>query len=372
MSGGGFRETDAVLERWRAADAADPSPSATASWAWNRAWVDHYGKTVEVRIAEEITTRAESVSFLLTPLSGNRPLGPIPLRTLHLGTAGEPHGDGVFAEYVRPWVAASRDEAACFSDAVTSAVAFSGADRIDLDGVSDGLLSAVTFDEAVLPGPATIPRADIERRPSPWHDTSHGDPDRVLSALGSSTRRNLKRRLKSYPGLRAEWAADAETGLRFLDELIPMHQARWTAAGKPGAFASPRFEGFCRDLIRLSDGDERVIVSRICDDAGTVGCVLLLAQDGRVCDFTAGFASPEERPSPGLVAHYANICEAARRGRAGYEFLVGDARVKRDLATGERTLCWAKVPLPTARMRLATAAKRVVRAVRPLKTRGAA
>ena len=345
------RDLDAAFEQWRPADAACPSPSTTASYAWNRAWATHYGPTVDLRMAVR-RDGDRPTGFLLMPRSRNRSAGPIPLRTQHVGTAGEPHDDGVFVEYARPWTAEGVCEAAFTSDAIAAATADTP-DRLDLDGVTPQLLDGLSIEPT-----------DMEIRRSPWHDTSHGDPDAVLSALGKSSRKNLKRRLKSYPGLRAEWAADVETGLAFLAELMPMHQARWQASGEAGAFASPRFAGFARDLVRLSDGDDRVTVSRVSDDEGTVGCVLLLRQDGRVCDFTAGFASPDDRPSPGLVAHFANIQEAARRGLAGYEFLVGDARVKQDLSTGSFDLVWARRPLGTARMTAATAARAIVRVVR--------
>ena len=356
FSAGQLTPWAAFLNAWFRADERSPSPHATAAWAWNTAWIRHYGDTVSL-FGASAEVDGQPQAFVLLPRSRNRSVGPIPIQTQHLGTAGDPHEDGVFVEYATPWSGAGIDAAAFAAAAADEAcrrrVEGTLPDRLDLDGVSGELRAALRQ-----------PPAGIEVRPSPFHDTSHGDPDRVLAALGRSTRRNLKRRLNAYPGLRVEWSSDAPTSLQMLDELIPLHQARWTARGERGAFASRRFEGFVRELIRLSDGDDRVILSRVSDDAGTVGCILLLRHGNHVCDYTAGFASPQSRPSPGLVAHFANIREAARRGVGGYEFLVGDARVKTDLATGHRDLHWVQLPQATARIRMAAAARMIARALK--------
>ena len=337
---------------WRSADAAEPTPHFAASPVWNAAWLEAYGETVDASVAVGRDESGRAAAFLLVVQSRNRSAGPVPLRTLHFGTTGDPHADGVFAEYVTPFVSAGVDPAA-FWRAVVEETASLPADRTDFDGVAASLLASVA-DVADV--------ADAERRRSPFHETTHADPDAVLPAVKPSVRKNLKRRLKQYEGLRVEWTSEPAAAARVLDDLIPLHQARWQAAGKPGAFASARFETFVRTL--LASGDGRFVAARTSDAAGPVGCHVLLANAGRVCDFTAGFAPPSERPSPGLVSHYLNITEAARRGLAGYEFLVGESRVKTDLATGEETLCWGRLHRPTARTRLTRAARSLVRSVR--------
>ena len=67
----------------------------------------------------------------------------------------------------------------------------------------------------------------------------------VAKKIGRS-RRKLER---DFGPLAIAWADDAVTACLWLDEMIPLHAARWERAGQAGAFASPRFSLFHRALI---------------------------------------------------------------------------------------------------------------------------
>lgn len=345
------------LATWKQVDSENPTPHCSASWPWVRAWIDAFGDTVDARIA--LWRDGETVIGCgLVVVSTNRSVGRIPLKTIHLGTTGEIEPGGAWAEYVTPWLRREHETAA-FIDLLLDAADQEDWHRLDLDGIAGPLFDSIGcyFHE-------------VERRESPWFDlqqiTKRNDPQPlVLDQLGKSTKKNIKRRLNKYTDLTTTWVDYADESV--LDELIRLHQARWNAIGLPGAFAGHRYASFVRSFVRLASNQDRFALTRVADAEGTVGCQLLIREEGRVLDLLSGFVDGEARPSPGLVCHFTNIVEAAKRGLDGYEFLVGDARVKRDLSNATRSICWAKQMRPTRRMKAVQAARQAVRFVKRLR-----
>lgn len=344
-------QTGDALATWKQLDTEHPTPHITASWPWVRAWIDAYGDVVTPRVV--LWREGEAiVGCGLVVESTNRLMGRVPIRTVHLGTSGEIEPGGAWAEYVRPWV--YRDhESAAFEEQLIAAASNVPSHRFDIDGIDRRLFEAVGF------------RADeLESHTSfayEFSKISRGSDirEQILAGLGKSTRKNVKRRLNKYPSLQVQWTDSAND--QILDELIELHQARWTETNEAGSFAEHRFETFIRTFVRLAAGQDRYALSRVFDDEGTVGCQLLLREENRVQDYVAGFASTETRQSPGLICHFANIVEAARRNLHEYEFLIGDARVKRDLSNSSRDVIWAKQVRPTRRTRVLSAARRAYR-----------
>ena len=97
-----------------------------------------------------------------------------------------------------------------------------------------------------------------------------------------------------------------------------------------------------------------------------MGCLFLLVDRGRMLDYLSGLASFDQKPSPGLVAHYLCQCEALRRGFTAYDFLVGDKRHKDNLSTHTQILAWTRLVRPTVKNRLVSVLTQLKRLVRPL------
>lgn len=345
------------LAIWQEVDKANPTTHVTASWPWVSAWLDAFGDGVMPTVALWRENDAVVGCGLIVE-SDQRRMGRIPLRTVHLGTTGELEPGGAWAEYVRPWVLRNYETAA-FEEQLFAAACMLQADRIDLDGIDANLFDSLG-----------VPIDELDRRQSFVFDFSKISRSAdlqsdVLAGLGKSTRKNVKRRVKQYEGLQVEWTSLADIDI--LDELIGLHQRRWQDQGKPGSFAEPRFENFVRSFVERAAGLDRYILARVSDARGTVGCQLFLREEDRVQDYVSGFASTDERNSPGLICHFANIVEARRRGLAAYEFLVGDARLKRDLSNSSRDVCWAKCHRPTRRTQMLNAARRAFRVVKKLR-----
>jgi hypothetical protein len=89
----------AVAQRtWTALEARLGSERLACSWLWTGTWLEYYGDVVPHRFAVGEADGAPCGIALVTRGVGRR-RGPFPLRTVHLGTAGEPPDESVYVEY---------------------------------------------------------------------------------------------------------------------------------------------------------------------------------------------------------------------------------------------------------------------------------
>jgi CelD/BcsL family acetyltransferase involved in cellulose biosynthesis len=339
-----------------------PSAGLACGWRWTSTWLDHFGDVVPHRflVAERQGTPVGAV--LLTEGVGRR-RGPFPVRTLHLGTAGEPHGEGVYVEYNRLLVDA-RDRAP-FARAVIAAVHRQPRwDELRLDGFAPEDAEALRVAE---------PRLRPTRLPCPVMDLDavRADGGTVLDHLRGSVRWRIRRSMRALGPVDVEWASDPGTALEIFAELVALHQARWAAAGSPGAFASARVVAFHRDLIPAMLERDEVVLFRARAAGRTIGCLYGHVEDGRLLSYQSGFARFEDnRIKPGLAVHALCMEACLERGLSEYDLLAEADRYKQELASAERELVWAYAPRLRPRP-LAIHALRVVRD-RTQKARGAA
>ena len=207
---------------------------------------------------------------------------------------------------------------------------------------------------------ADLPIAVRQESPAPFVDLQAlggGDP---LEALSANTRQQVRRSRRLYGDLRLECAGDLASAWPVWEELTALHQASWQARGRPGAFANPVFTAFHKRLIaqRLPHGEIQLL--RLVGARGTVGCLYNFVYRGRVYAYQSGFAAaPDNRFKPGLVTHAAAIAWNRAQGLQVYDFLAGDARYKRSLATGATELYWLALQRPTPTLRLERALSRL-------------
>ncbi len=327
-------ERSLAAELWRGLEDALDSKTIACGWDWTETWLRHYGDLVPHRFAvAEGDGEAHGIALVTEGVQRRR--GPFKVRTLHLGTAGEPVGDSVYVEYNRMLVHEAHRDA--FAIALLAAIRRTeGWDELTLDGFVPGEAAAFMTAE---------PRLTARIDPCPVMDLrparSHGD---AMADLRSSVRSRIRRSLRLLGPLQTEWATTNDHALDVLDELIALHQARWTAEGLPGLFSSARLTAFHRELVPRLLADERAVLYRVRNNAGTVGCLYGYVEDNRVLCYQSGFAgfTEDNRIKPGLVTHALCMQEALERGIDEYDFLAGDQRYKRELANMERQLVWAR------------------------------
>jgi CelD/BcsL family acetyltransferase involved in cellulose biosynthesis len=302
------------------------------SWSWTETWLRHYGDRVNHCFAlGEVDGEQAGLALITCSL----PISLPPLRfrgIVHIGTAGEPRGHSIDVEYNRLLAApASRDAFATRLIETVSRELRPFAIRLD------GFVS-----EDVAAMRAAGLAFEITDRPCPAFDlqAARRDGKDVLASLGSGVRSRVRRSNRGFDPLTSEWATSASQALDIYDDLISLHQARWQAEGRRGAFASERFAGFHREFIRQAiEGEPRVLLFRLRQGDSTIGCLYGFIENGVILFYQSGFAEvADNRLKPGLSTHVACMQECLERGLTMYDFLAGEARYKRELATTELML----------------------------------
>jgi CelD/BcsL family acetyltransferase involved in cellulose biosynthesis len=340
---------------WTAVEASAGAGGLTCSWDWTETWLRHYGDLVPHRFAVGEAGGSDIGIVLVTAGVGRR-RGPFEIRSVHLGTAGEPRDETVFVEYNRVLVEESHRSA--FAAAL---VAELRREREWHELVLDGFAP-----EDIAPLLAAEPRFEARPEPSPVMDlrTAGAADGDVMAGFRSKTRTKIRRSLKVLGEVETEWAETPEHGLDILDELIELHQRRWNRLGRPGAFASERFAGFHRELVSRLLPKGAALLFRVRAAGGTVGCLYGFVERSRVLYYQSGLESyPDRQVRPVFVACALCMQESFDRGMTEFDFLPGEGPHKRELSTGARELVWASARRPGARWRiidaLAAARRRV-------------
>lgn len=321
-----------VLARWRELQQRFPDRGLMCSADWTEIWLETFGDSVPHRFVLAWNCDANELCGVCLVTEGVQQTdGPVSLRTLHVGTAGEPEDDSVCIEYNRLLVDPDCEHA--FKQRL--AEYFSRQPNVDqwnLDGFEEDDTSEFQSDAL-----------EVRHEATHWFDlaATRDDGKDVLSGLRSETRRRVRRSLECYEGLSVDWADTQEHARDVFDELIRLHQSRWRALGKPGSYASPRFRKFHSDLLDRLTPNGQMVLFRVTSNAGTVGCVQLLIDRGRALLYQCGWAHAYGKHSPGIVVDYLAMCECLERGYDAYDFLAYETQHKRHLSNRKHNLVWA-------------------------------
>lgn len=314
------------------------------SWDWTRTWLEQFGDVVPHRFAVGVVDGDPRGIVLITEGVG-RKRGPLTVRSIHFGTAGEPPGEGVFVEYNS--ILVDRDHRRDFAAALVRELRSDHSwhevvlDGFEPDAAEPFLLAESEFGVERLPCPVM----DLEEVRSSQRD--------VLAVLKRSDRWKVRRSLRGLGEVEGEWAQTRDHALDILDELIDLHQARWTALGEPGAFANQRFIDFHRTLISRLLPQNRVVLFRVRAASGTVGCLYGFVDRSRLLHYQSGLASYADRQiRPIFIVCTLCMQECLERGLSEFDFMVGDSPYKHQLSTTTRELVWATHRRPALRWRV--------------------
>jgi hypothetical protein len=196
-----------------------------------------------------------------------------------------------------------------------------------------------------------------------------------LGRLSRNSRYQIRRALRLYEArgpVTAVAARDAAEAQRFLIELKALHQAYWTARGRPGAFANGYFETFHLALIHARFAHGEIELLRI-DVAGQpIGYLYNFVHDGHVYSYQSGFRyEADPALKPGLVSHYLAIEGHLAAGAAVYDFMAGANQYKRSLGTDRTTMLWASARRDRMRFRIEDRLRAAKHFVEMLAARGA-
>ena len=342
------------------------SEELTTSWTWVATWLDAYGDAVDHRflVATDPATGAPVAITLATTGQGQR-RGPLPVRTAHLGTAGE--RGGVYVEYNRILALPGHRAAAlqAFTDRLARRrwLVWPGVDYVELNGFAPEELDrwdapGFAFDTHVC----RVVDLDALRASGTPLDRAFG------GQIGRKLRKNARWFTERYGPIATEWVTDPVRAQVIFGELVELHQARWVAAGEPGSFASERLVRFHRAMIDRLLPSGRVVLVRVTAGERLVGVSYSFNEHGALNHYQWGLmdVGPAENSlSPGFVTGHALLEQALDRGFREVNWLGGDARWKRELSTTTRGLVWAERPAsPWAHaIRTAIGAKRRLRPI---------
>jgi Acetyltransferase (GNAT) domain len=348
-------ELSAAAAAWAELERASGAPAIACSWAWTETWLEHYGDLVPHRFAVA-SDGGTPIGAALVTRGVRQRRARVPVRTLHLGTAGEPPGEGVFVQHNRLLTAPGARRG--FAQELIPALAQEpGWDELMLDGFppedAADLLRAGPF----------LARAEACRTLDLRAAARAGGE--VVAVLGPKTRKAFRRTLRGLAAPSGEWADGRAAARETLEDLIELHQARWQSRGRPGAFASARFSGFHRELVERLAGSGRISLFRVRDNEATVGCVYGFIDGNRLLSYQSGFAAlADDRLSPGLVTDVLCMQACLERGVEVYDHLSGDSVYKQRLSTGCEALVWAALQRASARRAAAGVMGGVTRGVR--------
>ncbi len=322
---------------WQEVEQRVGTGSLANSWAWTETWLRHYGDLVPHRFV--VGDRGNPCAIALVTEGVGQYRGPFPIRTVHLGTSGEPDGETVRVEYNRLLVA-PRDRGA-FSQGILHAIGDSDLhwDELRLDGFpAEEVDPLIALDLNFVPDERVCHVADLR--------AIRQSGGTVLGALSSNTaskiRRSIRRLEEEHGPIRVEWAETREQAESIFEKMMALHAARWEAAGQTGTFASPRFAGFHRDVVARLFAGGGILLARVIAGDCTIGCDYSFVEHNRVLGYQWGLKQFEDRRlSPGIVTGAVVMQAALERGLDEYDWLAGDVLYKRQLATTTRQLVWA-------------------------------
>jgi len=334
------RDVAALAALWRALEAeAGPIPPFRA-WTW-------VGCLAEERFTDPWLVRAEAGGRVVGLALFNRRAG-----RFALAESGERRLDAPFVEHNGPLLAA--DAGPEVAAALMRAAWGAGARRLVLSGVEE-TLAAAAGGVALRRQTRTAPFVDLARV------RQAGDPLAHLSANArGQIRRSLRRFAEAGEVVLTRAGTEAEA-LAWLDALIVLHQRSWQARGQPGAFADPFMRRFHRALVARALPRGEADLLRLAAGETVLGYLYNLRRDGHVCAYQSGFdpTAADSHRKPGLVAHVLAIGRAAGEGARLYDFLAGEDRYKRSLATGSRDLVWTELVRPVSLLGVAARLRRL-------------
>lgn len=270
--------------------------------------------------------------------------------TLHLGESGVASIDNLAIEYNGVLLEAGRDPAiasACLAAVVKGQLGWGGSvvlSAIDTQGLG-GLRAILPRVHVSMSRQA--PFLDLRPLWLPESSPEGQAQDAFLAGRSANTRQQIRRSDRAYAvqgpiGLRRAESVLEAIGL--LDEMEALHQASWTARGRPGSFADPFFGRFHRALIERAMPREEVDLLRITAGDAPVGVLYNFRYRGRSLAYQSGFdyRAAGKHQKPGMTCHHRAIRFTAACGLDCYDFLAGADRYKRSLADREAPMFWVE------------------------------
>jgi CelD/BcsL family acetyltransferase involved in cellulose biosynthesis len=333
---------DAIRPDWDDLHRSIPDASVFLDFVWLRAWWRDYGAEYGSGGLRILTMWRDGILAGALPLYVNGRSSRLHARWLRFISTGEAEIEETCPDYLdllcRPGAEA---ECAALAWRDIARLEWDRLDLLDVPATSALLRSASAPRRARRVARGACPIADLT-----------GGFDAYLGRLSSNSRQQARRLLREadQAGARFELATEDDGSAAF-DDLVRLHQDRWTAEQKPGAFASRRFTDFHRGLVREWMPGGHVVLARLFLQDAPVAVLYGFITGSSFAFYQSGVKLGADGPlrSPGNLAHLLLMKTLADRGVTAYDFLRGSASYKERLATSANELAAIQVRRPTLR-----------------------
>jgi len=226
-----------------------------------------------------------------------------------------------------------------------------------MDGVVEGDPTMDAFRQRLAERSASV---HATSRMHTWYRACAESWDEYLKQFSRSSRSKQKRflkRLDQTTGLKLESPTEPSSVAILVDQLVELHQQRWTQVGETGTFHDDNVRHFIQEVAaRALEKDNLWLVALKLDGQLMSAALSLIGDDRRAYCYCTATDLSEEKLQPGNLLTMWMIQEAHRRKLQGIDFLRGDEEYKRRLhAEPKKQMEW-RIASPHLSSRLKHAA----------------
>jgi CelD/BcsL family acetyltransferase involved in cellulose biosynthesis len=306
---------------------------------WIGTWIKNYQDRLQIEILRFYHDSKLIGACLLTWRFKWK--GPIPFREVYLNAAGEDECEEVVTEF---------NHFLCLKGWETHAAAALRR-HIEGRGWDEFILAGCCQTEALEALKKTFPEHLVSTKParSYYVDLSavraSGRPFEMT--LSQNTRYNIRKSIKLYQEsgpIEITRAGTLQEACEALAELTALHTASWVARGQAGAFSSPHFLQFHKDILERCFHQGQIDLVRVSQGERTIGVLYNFVADGKAYFYQSGFQLTENKKlRPGLVTFQFALQLYTESQLAEFDFMAGDFQYKRSLSDQFRELEWCAI-----------------------------
>ena len=180
--------------------------------------------------------------------------------------------------------------------------------------------------------------------------------DEFLAGLSKQHRNRLRRADRTYfqsGQVQVKRVNSTEDWRLFFEILLDLHGRRWNNKGLPGAFASPRFTAFHREISSRWSTAGLVTLAWLEMEGKPLAAEYRLHGDGVMYAYQSGMDTDRLDLRPGELANMWAVRNAVEQGQHHYDFLRGDEEYKSRWRAQPRPMLAVRVvpPFRAARLR---------------------
>jgi CelD/BcsL family acetyltransferase involved in cellulose biosynthesis len=362
------REQMQRLEKeWNSLLACSSSNSITLTHQWLSTWWDVFSDSRELFI---LLVRDERELIGIAPLLRRtvQHYGLLEYRRLEFLASGEDEADEICSEYLDFILRRGRER-----EALEAIMRQIGEEEREWDEM---LLTDVRGESESLAHLSSLCgligiKEHLVRNQTSIYVPLTDSWETFVKALGAGFRKKIERDRKAMAASGRELRIiESEEGFdEQFDILVKLHQARWTARGEPGVFASQKFTRFHRLLAPklLSKGWLKLFVLMLGGEP--VAALYAFTYNNSMQHYQGGFITCGNLiASPGMLVQSYAMEKAIEMGLSEYDFLKGDVgSYKSKWGSRVRTVVQMRLAQPRSKEALYSTTTRLIEGLRSIK-----